>query len=284
MHSQTELQKTYVETPINIKAESALKLSVSSWLVVALIGQWLFALYILTTFAFPLVGGGVGNVDFSHMITGYIEGDNSGNFAMLAHIIPAALLSMGGVIQIMPYVRKNYPAFHRWNGRLFLTLGLIGAVTGLYLTWGRGSRLSDIGAYGISLNGVLILVVSLLAWRYAMLKKFDLHKRFAVHAFILINGVWTFRLYLMSWFMINQGANGNNSTLDGPADLFFSYACYALPMLVAELYFWAKRQKSKVKKAAVSGVLWVGTLVTTLGVFGAFTLMWLPRITQVIGS
>jgi hypothetical protein len=48
----------------------------------------------------------------------------------------------------------------RWNGRMFLTLGLLGALTGLYLTWVRGSRLSDIGSIGLTLNGLLILLAA----------------------------------------------------------------------------------------------------------------------------
>ena len=256
--------------------------SVTSWLLVTLLGQWAFAFYILIAFAFPFVSGGIKAVDFSHMITGSIEGDSIGNTLLIAHLILAILISMGGVIQIVPWIRNNYPSFHRWNGRMFLTLGIMGALTGLYLTWGRGSRLSDLGAYGITLNGILIVVTSFFAWRYALAKRFDLHRRLAVHAFILINGVWTFRLYLMGWFVVNQGPNGNNGTLDGPADIFISYACYMLPMLVAELFFWAQRQKETYKVVSVSSVLILGTVVTAVGVVATSLLMWFPRITQVI--
>lgn len=261
-------------------SQDVLNKAAKSWLIIALVGQWLFALYILTVFAFPFVTGGIGAIDFSDMIMGSREGDFVGNTTLLTHLIPASLISMGGVIQISPWVRRHYPRFHRWNGRLFLTLGMLGAMTGLYLTWGRGSRLSDIGAYGISLNGVLIIITSILAWRYALIKRIDLHRRFAVHAFLLINGVWTFRLYLMAWFAVNQGSNGNSSTLDGPADIFISYACYMLPMLVAELFFWAQRQQQRYKVISVSAVLFAGTLVTLIGVVAASLFMWLPRITS----
>jgi uncharacterized membrane protein YhdT len=258
--------------------QALLSKSVTSWLLVALIGQWLFAIYVFIVFAFPFVTGGIESVDFSTMITGSVDGDSLGNTILMAHLIPAIVISMGGVLQVIPQVRNNYLRFHRWNGRVFLTLGMVGALTGLYLTWGRGSRLSDIGAYGITLNGILIIVTSFFAWRYALAKRFDVHRRLAVHAFILINGVWTFRLYLMGWFVVNQGPNGNSGTLDGPADIFISYACYMLPMLVAELFFWAQRQREKYRVIGVSGVLFLGTIITAIGVIAASLFMWFPRV------
>jgi hypothetical protein len=263
-----------------VSAHDLLGKLVASWLIVVLVGQWMFALYILVVFAFPFLVGGIASVDFSNMITGSKEGDFFGNTALLTHLIPAAVISMGGVFQIVPWVRKYHPRFHRWNGRVFLTLGILGALTGLYLTWGRGSRLSDIGAYGITLNGVLILITALLAWQYAVKKRFDLHRRFAVHAFLLINGVWTFRLYLMGWFAVNQGPNGNNSALDGPVDIVISYACYMAPMLVAELFFWAQRQQQNYKIIGVSCLLLFGLLVTLVGVIAASLFMWFPRISE----
>lgn len=59
---------------------------------------------------------------------------------------------------------------HRWNGKLFLTLGLMGAVSGLYLTWICGARLSDVGYLGITLNAILIIITVFFAWRYASAK------------------------------------------------------------------------------------------------------------------
>ena len=264
-------------------AQDLLAKSAASWLIVVLIGQWMFAVYILVSFAFPFFANGIAAVDFSNMIMGSVDGDTFGNTALLSHLIPAAVISLGGVFQLIPYVRTHYPRFHRWNGRVFLSLGILGAVTGLYLTWGRDARLSDLGAYGISLNGVLILVAAFYAWWYAIKKRIHLHRRFAVHAFILINGVWTFRLYLMAWLVVNQGPNGNNGNLDGPADLVISYACYLAPMLMAELYFWAQRQKQNYKVIATSVVLCVGMLVTLVGVGAAFMIMWSPRILQALG-
>lgn len=257
---------------------------VSAWVAIALFGQWLFAVYILVVFGTPIITGTVGESSFSHVIKGYVNGDAFGNFMMFAHIIPAAVLSVCGTLQIIPYLRRHYPKFHRLNGRIFLTIGLLGAFTGLYLTWLRDTRLSDIGSVGITLNGLLIPIAVYFAWKYARLRRFDIHQRWAIHAFLLINGVWMFRLLLMVWFLLNQGPNGNSNKLDGPMDIFFSFACYGLPMLIAELIMWAKRQGNPNSKKVLLtlAVTVFGVLVTAFGVIAAGMMMWSPRIMEVL--
>lgn len=263
-------------------ANTALNISISAWAIVALIGQWFFAIYVLIQYALPLATGNEEQLKLSGSITGYALGDTLGNAVFFSHVIPAALLSIGGIIQLLPFIRKKYPVVHRWNGRMFLSLGIIGAISGLYLTWGRGSRLSDIGAIGITLNGMLILVAASLAWRFAKAKQFAMHKRWAIHAFILINGVWFFRLNLMAWYAVNQGPNGNNSKIDGPMDIFLSFACYGIPMLIAEFVFWAKRQNYVARIWTVTALVTCGAVVTLIGVGAAIFMMWLPRISLII--
>lgn len=252
--------------------------AIKSWVAVVLVGQWMFGFYILFQFTMPWLLGSLDESQFTRMIRGYKNGDVFNNAILLLHIIPVMLISLSATFQLVPVIRNRFPKFHRWNGRLFLTVGFFGAITGLYMTWGIGSRLSDMGAIGVSLNGILIPIFVYYAWRKAVQKKFALHRRFAVHAFILINGVWSVRLYLMGWFMINQGPLGNTRTIDGPADIAISFASYLLPMAIAELAFWAERRKSS--KAILVGAIGVSlmALITAIGVYSASTMMWIPRI------
>lgn len=264
------------------RAKQFLHWSVSAWVLIALIGQWFFASYVFVMYVFPIATGNPDLVNLTQPIIGYVKGDTFGNAALFSHVIPAALLSVGGIIQLLPIVRRKFPAVHRWNGRMFLTLGLLGALSGLYLTWVRGARLSDLGSLGISINGVLIIVAVIFAWRYATAKQFDFHMRWAIHAFLLVNGVWFFRLYLMAWYVANQGPNGNTSTIDGPMDIFLSFACYGIPMLIAECVFWAKRQNQASKIWATTVLTSTGTLITLLGVVAAIFMMWIPPISAVL--
>lgn len=192
------------------------------------------------------------------------------------------IISLSATFQLIPFIRRRFPTFHRWNGRLFLVVGFFGAISGLYMTWGIGSRFSDLGAIGVSINGILIPIFVYYAWRTARQRNFSLHRRFAVHTFILINGVWSVRLYLMAWFMVNQGPRGNTGSIDGPADIAISFASYLLPMAIAELAFWAERRKSPISTLVGAIGLSIMAAITALGVYAASIMMWLPRITAAL--
>ncbi|MGQ8367059.1 DUF2306 domain-containing protein [Glaciecola sp. 1036] len=264
---------------VSVKTTSSyLSFVIKLWAFVALIGQWMFAAYILIQFALPFFSGSLSSENTQHMIRGIVEGDTSGNAILISHLLSALVLSTSGILQLFPYIRIQFPLFHKWNGRLFLVLGIMGALTGLYLTLIKGSRLSDIGAIGVCLNGILILIFAALAWKYALKKQFQKHMRFAIHTFILVNGVWTFRLYMMGWYLVNQGPNGNNATIDGPADLIMSFACYLLPMAMAEVYFWAQKRRDRKSYFVVSTTATIGCAITIVGVVAATMMMWWPRI------
>ena len=62
-------------------------------------------------------------------------------------------------------------------------------------------------------------------------------------------------------------------------DLFFSFACYLLPMAVAELVFWAQHQRSAAVKWAVTGLMLLGCVVTLGGIAAIGATIWLPTIT-----
>lgn len=266
-----------------ISPDKVLSNIVKSWIGVALFGQWLFAAYIISLYALPTLIMGNASLTLDLSPAGGAKAENNFNsITFFVHVLPAALMAMSGLLQLFPSIRRNYPKFHRYNGRMFFVLGLSGAFTGLYLTWGAGFRFSDIGALGITLNGLLIPIAIIFAWRTAIKKQLKAHQRFAVHSFLLVNGVWTFRLYLMGWYVINQGANGNTKTIDGPADIALSFACYLLPMAIAEFVFWAQRTRNQGIKWLACGVVSLGVIVTFIGVSAATMMMWYPRINSVI--
>lgn len=251
---------------------------VKTWVGIILTGQWIFALYILVQFTLPLLTGQLDESRYAYMIRGYVNGDTFNNVILLLHVIPVMLISLSGTFQLFPAGRKHYPRFHRINGRVYLAFGLSGAIGGLYLTWVTGSRLSDLGALGVTVNGLLIPVMVYFAWRYALQRDFARHQRYAVHAFILINGVWTFRLLLMGWFMLNQGPQGNSANLDGPADIILSLASYLLPMLIAELIFRARARNTVASHVTASIAVGIAILITLMGSVAATMMMWGPRI------
>lgn len=283
MTTASSVTTSSVAENTKIKADDALAICVKSWFAFAMFGQLFFGIYVLFRYGIPLYMGTPEDINIGPGITGFVEGDFSGNSMLFIHVISASTLSFCGILQLVPSLRQKYPALHRFNGRLFLLIGLTGALVGLYLTWLRGTRLSDIGSIGVTLNGILIPIAIYCAWRYAIMGKIQLHQRWAVHAFFLVNGVWSLRLMVAGWVLLT-GGYGLNRTLDGPANMFFSFACYLLPMALAELYFWAKRQQPEMHKWLAVAGLGIGSLITLGGVCSAILIMWLPRINAAISG
>lgn len=263
-------------TPQSAAANTTLRASVLLWFALALVGQWLFATYIVLDFGGQTLRETPLDIfkqpNFHQQA--YTFSDNR---LLLLHVLLAALINFAGLSQMVPVLRKRWPQLHRWNGRFFLSAGLVGASSGLYLAWLSDARMSNTGAIGITFNGLLILLCTPLAWFYARQRNWRMHRRFAVHAFMLVSGVWFFRLALMAWFILNQGPRGNSDQLDGPADIALSFACYLLPMALAELYFWAEGKTRWAQWVAATTIL-LGNVVMAVGIVGATLFMWWPRI------
>ncbi|MBQ4811829.1 hypothetical protein A7985_13825 [Pseudoalteromonas luteoviolacea] len=267
---------------LSFNADNTLSGAIKTWVVVALAGQWFFAMYILSLYALPLMFGAIEKAQMVSPSQGLNSNIDLNSTMFFAHVLPAILMAMSGLLQLIPNVRTRFPKFHRYNGRMFFTLGLMGAFTGLYLTWITGHRLSDIGSIGVTVNGILIPVAIYFAWQAAVKKRFAQHQRFAVHSFLLVNGVWTFRLYLMGWYIVNQGMNGNTLTLDGPADIALSFASFLLPMAIYEVILWGKKQRRDSVKWGIAALACFGTLITFIGVIAAGMMMWLPKISNIL--
>jgi hypothetical protein len=260
-------------------ANGALQTSGIIWFLLAVIGQWTFVYYILVAFGGPAVAGNPEAWNDTQPIHGYIAGDLIGNLFFASHVLLAAVITFGGTLQLVPQIRAHFIGFHRWNGRVFMTVAFIMAISGIYMAWGpRETRLTDIGGIGVSLNGVLIMIAATMALRHVFAKRIDQHRRWAMRTFILVNGVWFYRVGFMGWIIVNQGPLGSTSSLDGPFDLTIAFASYLLPLGILELYFRAQDSHNAGRKWLTSGLLLAATAFMAVGIFGAYMFMWSPHL------
>ena len=124
-----------------------------AWFAVAAVGQLLFAVYIIAFYAPPAVRGSFADWSrYRRVIDGYVAGDTAGNIQFGVHVLMAAILTIGGILQLLPAVRARVPALHRWNGRVFVVTAIAAALGGLWLVWVRGSRLDMNNAAAVTLN------------------------------------------------------------------------------------------------------------------------------------
>ncbi|PVM84545.1 hypothetical protein DDF62_22670 [Caulobacter radicis] len=213
------------------------------------------------------------------IIRGYVSGDHLGNLMFAVHVLLAAVVTLGGLLQLLPTIRRRASALHRWNGRLFFVIACAMAVGGLWLTWVRGTYLSPISAVSVSINGVLILVFAAMAWRLAVARKLEAHRRWAMRAFLVVNGVWFLRVAIMAWVIVSGGGIGMNRKLSGPADILLQFGSYLIPLAVLEVYFHAQCSAKSVVKHRAATLLIAMTVVTAGGVAGAVAFMWGPYMT-----
>jgi hypothetical protein len=252
--------------------------AVRLWFVITAVGQTIFFLYITGYYAPPVARGTLADWSkYRDLITGHVPGDTFGNAMFGVHVALAALLTMGGVLQLWPTLRRRLPALHRWNGRLFVVAALLAALGGLWLVWGRGSRLSDASDISITLNAVLVLTFVTLAFRAARARDFAAHQDWAMRGFFVVSGVWFLRIGIMGFALIAVGLFGAEEKIVEAAFPVLSFASYLVPLGVYELYRHARRGPPAVQTAMGTGLLML-TLVMAVGIFGAATMMWLPPL------
>lgn len=253
----------------------ALQVAAGAWLITAIIGQWIFFYYIAVHYGGSAAYGRF--ADWTHAsIIGYAVGDVLGNMIFASHILLAAIISFGGVLQLVPALRKRWPSFHRWNGRLFIIAALMVAVGGLYLVWVRGATTTSFGAVAISGNGLLMALCAVMAWRTARARRFIAHRRWAIHLFMQASGVWFFRLGLMAWIFANGGPVGIGDKFDGPFIMVWSFGNFLVPMAIAEIYLRVDAVADVMPKVAIAALMFLLTILTAFGIFAAFVAMWRP--------
>lgn len=248
------------------------------WFSVAVIGQAAFIGFILIYYGGRTLSGDWSAWNDKPLIDGYIDGDRAGNLVFIAHVLLAAVVTLGGLMQLTPALRRRAPALHRWTGRLFLVISIFMALSGAWLTVVRGTMLSEISAVAILINGGLILIFAVQAWRHAVARRIERHRIWAMRTFMVVAGVWFLRVGLMGWVLVNQGPVGMSDDLSGPADIALTFGSYLIPLALLELYLRAGRQTGTAFKLVTAALIVLATLYTLAGVFGTVVFMWGPYL------
>ena len=263
--------------PLRRAADTALQASAAVWFSVAVVGQLLFAFYVASFYGGAAIHGDLArwNKVLPH---GYVVGDTIGNVAVGAHLLLAIVITVGGAIQLVPQVRSRAPALHRWNGRIYLPTAFAISGIGLYMLGTRGAVGGMAQHVAIGINAVLIMLCAAMALRHALARKFKVHRRWALRLFLVVNGVWFFRVGLMLWILVNKAPVGFDPvTFQGPFLTFLAFAQYLLPLAVLEVYLRTQDSAGAFGRIAMAAGLLALTLAMGIGIFAAGLIMWLPR-------
>ncbi|MCF0071040.1 DUF2306 domain-containing protein [Dyadobacter sp. CY261] len=255
-----------------------LNVAAAAWLTVAFLGQLLFGVYIVIFYGGSTLAGEFDrwNEVLPH---GYNEGDWKGNLVVGIHVLLASVIVMGGPLQLIS--RYRYPRFHRWLGRVYVLMAILVSMAGLTMVWTRGAVGDTTQHIGISIQAGYIIGFALLTIHYARTRQFGKHRNWALRLYMVVNGVWFFRVGLMFWLLINRGPAGfDPKTFTGPFLTALSILTYAIPiqLIVLEMYIYAGKHQGKVFQIITSIIIFISTIITGIGVFGATIGMWLPRL------
>lgn len=245
------------------------------WWLTAILGQWAFLYYILSFYGASSLSGDfeVWNRLKALGRTPYVAGDTAGNLAFLGHALAAGIIAFGGALQLVPGIRARLPAFHRWNGRLFLLTVTGLSLSGFYLVWVRGTSPDSLNALSTTFNGVLILAFAGLALRAAMARDITVHRRWAMRLYLVSNAQWFLRVGLFAYFVVNMGL-GNKVRFSDPFLQFWVFGCYLVPIAVLEVYLRARDGAGPLGRTVVAAGLIVLTLLMGAGAlaFSVFSL------------
>ncbi len=264
--------------PVRVRSDRWLPAAAGFWFVVTVVGQLLFALYIMVLYGGGAMRGDITVLD-SVMPKGYEPGDTVGNVTIIVHLALALLIMLAGAMQLVPQIRRQAPWLHRWTGRSYITAAILASFGGLYLVWVRGTVGDNAQHAGSTLNAALIVLFGVLAWRAARARNFGAHRTWALRLFLVASGVWFFRVGLMLTLLVFQRPVGfDPKTFTGPLLTFLTFAESLLPLLVLEGYLWGQQRATARGRIAIALTLGLLTCGMAVGVFGAMMGMWLPRM------
>jgi len=261
-------------------ADWALDAAAKFWFVVALVGQFTFAFSVASFYGLTALRGDFGAWN-RVLFRGLVPGAAMSNTALAGHILFAALISFAGALQLIPRIRELFPAFHRWNGRLYLLAAFTQGITGLYLTIFRGAVPGTLVEHvAIWISGVLIIVCAALALRYALARDFKTHRRWALRLFLVASGSWFFRVGFSLTVLLFGPIGFDPTTFTGPLPTFWTFAEYLLPLAALEIYFHAQDRPGAGRRMATAGLLAVLTLGMGAGIAVAAGTQWIPRVKE----
>lgn len=289
MFSSTDSSRLFLMENYHMKVITELKgskLSANKLLVlvsgvlfyVLAAGQFMFAYYTLVFYGRSSIEGHFEKWN-KVMPTGLIDGDIVGNLMLGIHLLLAFVITAGGPIQLMPWVRNNFRSFHRWLGRVYIGTAFIASISGLYMIATRDTLGGIPLKLANTLDALLIMLFAVLALRTARQRKFALHRKWTLRLFIVVSGVWFIRIWYGFCRVVFEGKiPGSAPNLEGITNILIGFGSYLLPLVLLELFFMAQKRRDSGFSLLVSALLAIFMVIMAMGIF-SFSQVWLYRLT-----
>ncbi|KAA9134089.1 DUF2306 domain-containing protein [Marinihelvus fidelis] len=237
----------------------------------------LFGIYILVFFFVALLQGNGGQWNES-LPNLYDPATPRSTAGIGLHFAGGGIILVLGCIQLLPSIRRRWPAVHRWLGRVYVTAAALTAVGGLVFIAGKGTIGGVVMDIAFAGYGVLMGLAAVEAFRHARARRFDQHRAWAIRLFALAIGSWLYRMEYGFWFLLTDGI-GHTKDFQGWFDYFMDFFFYVPNLLVAELVIRRKRlARAGVWQWAGAAALFAATGFLLLATYYFTRYQWWPAI------
>lgn len=264
-------------TQATTKSLKLFNFSLKTWFICLVLAQITFAIYLSFGYGLTSITSGLSEWNRFNQ-TAYVANDGLGNTMYAAHVLLAIIMMLGGSLQLVPSLRNRFRTFHRYNGRLFITLACTISVAGMYLIVVRGTVGNTLMHSLTAFSGIVVLVSSFFAIQAAKKRNFALHQIWAIRLYLAANGVLFFRLMIFAW-MISFGTLGiNTEDFTGPTVVTVSVFSYVMPLLIAELVRYTKKSAKPFLHFLCASLLFIISLVFIGGLIAITIANWYPLV------
>ena len=123
-----------------------------------------------------------------------VSGNHAGLGWLIVHASCAGAALLLGPWQFFAGVRLRRPVVHRWIGRSYVALCLVGGVSGAVLAWNTAA--GEVARWGFGLLAITWLIVTSLGYLAARRRDFVSHRRWMIRSFALTFAAVTLRVYV----------------------------------------------------------------------------------------
>lgn len=173
----------------------------------------------------------------------YTPGQSWANAGMLAHFLFGALLLVAGPVQLIGRFRTAYPKAHRIVGRCYAVAAFLTGAGGCLYIAVRGTIGGPVMSTAFMLYGLCMMAASVQTVRYAMQRRLDAHRAWAIRLFTLVISSMLYRVHYTIWSLA-FGRLGRTRTFDGPFDYVMDFAFFLIPLAVAERIIRARPSRA----------------------------------------
>ena len=147
-------------------------------------------------------------------------------FGLIPHIAGGGIAALVGIVQLWLGLNGRTGALHRSLGRVYVFAIAVASIGGFYLALTIDPKLFaySAGLFFLACAWVVTTSMALLAIHY---RSFEQHREWMIRSYIVTFAFVTFRLVgnlLVDWKIASPGESDN----------FMAFACWSVPLLLAE--------------------------------------------------